>query len=74
MSPTFSAVVVARDEEALIRDRTRELAAPLHNRDDQTIGDLVRKWEEYADKEARTQVREGGSLLGPLWIGPGRAS
>jgi glycosyltransferase involved in cell wall biosynthesis len=43
----------------------------LHNRDDQTIGDLVRKWEEYADKEARTRVQEGGAFLGPLamlWV------
>jgi hypothetical protein len=48
MSPRFSAVVVARNEEAL------------------TIGDLVRKWDEYADKEARAQLRDGGAPPNPL--------
>jgi glycosyltransferase involved in cell wall biosynthesis len=27
----------------------------LHERDGQTIGDLVRKWDEYAEKEARAR-------------------
>src|SRR6266849_3238715 len=30
------------------------------------IGDLVRKWDEYPDKEARTQLRGGGAPPGPL--------
>ncbi len=32
---------------------------------DQTIGDLVRKWDEYADKEARAQLRGGGAPPSP---------
>lgn len=38
----------------------------LHARDGQTIGDLVRKWEEYADKEARARLDAGGAPSGPL--------
>ena len=38
----------------------------LHERDGQTIGDLVRKWDEYADKEARAQLRGGGAPPSPL--------
>jgi glycosyltransferase involved in cell wall biosynthesis len=37
----------------------------LHERD-QTIGDLVRKWDEYAEKEARAQLRDGGAPPSPL--------
>jgi len=41
----------------------------LHERDGQTIGDLVRKWDEYADKEARAQRRAGvaGLVLSVLF-------
>jgi glycosyltransferase involved in cell wall biosynthesis len=49
-----------------IRLPVEENAWILHNRDDQTIGDLVRKWDEYAGKEARTRVGDGGAVLGPL--------
>lgn len=38
----------------------------FHERDGQKIGDLVRKWDEYADKEARAQLRGGGAAPGPL--------
>ena len=38
----------------------------LHDRDDQTIGDLVRKWDEYAEKEAAARIRDGAAPLGPL--------
>ena len=137
MNATFSAVIVVRNEEALIQrclesvawcderividmdssDRTRERAMPLatkiveqeyqlrcfrrgaglypdrlhsrpevagrvlflpleedawilHERDGQTIGDLVRQWGEYADKEARTRLRDGApppGLLAMIW-------
>ena len=39
-----------------------------HERDGQTIGDLVRKWDEYAEKEARAQLRDGGAPPSPLAI------
>ena len=38
----------------------------LHARDGQTIGDLVRKWEEYADKEALARQHAGAAPPGPL--------
>ena len=72
MSATFSAVVVARNEEALILHGRRTYLAIaedvwiLHDRDDQTIGDLVRKWDEYAEKEAGARVRDGAEPPGPL--------
>ena len=43
----------------------------LHERNDQTIGDLVRKWDEYAEKEAGARVRDTGAFAGPLamlWV------
>jgi glycosyltransferase involved in cell wall biosynthesis len=43
----------------------------VHDRD-ASIGELVRKWEEYADKEARHRVKEGAAFDGPLamlWAG-----
>jgi len=57
MTARFSAVVVARNEEALIRRCLESVA---------TIGELVRKWDEYADKEARAQLRAGAPPPGPL--------
>lgn len=36
-----------------------------------SIGELVRKWDEYAEKEARQRVREGAAFPGPLamlWV------
>jgi hypothetical protein len=65
MSATFSTVVVVRDEEALIQ-RCLESVAWCDERDGQTIGDLVSKWDEYADKEARAQRRDGVAPPGPL--------
>jgi len=38
----------------------------LHARAGQTIGDLARKWDEYADKEARARLRDGAAPPGPL--------
>jgi hypothetical protein len=38
----------------------------LHDRDDQTIGDLVRKWDEYAEKEASARLCDGAAPPGPL--------
>ena len=38
----------------------------LHDRDDQTIGDLVRKWDEYGEKEAGARVRDRAAPPGPL--------
>jgi glycosyltransferase involved in cell wall biosynthesis len=43
----------------------------LHDRD-ASIGDLVRKWDEYAEKEALARVRDGEPFAGPLavlWAG-----
>ena len=57
MTARFSAVVVARNEEALIRRCLESVA---------TIGELVRKWDECADKEARAQLRAGAPPPGPL--------
>ena len=42
----------------------------VHGRAGLTIGDLVRKWDVYAEKEARAHVRAGGRFGGPaamLW-------
>lgn len=42
----------------------------VHGRAGLTIGDLVRKWDVYADKEARAHVGQGGRFEGPaamLW-------
>jgi glycosyltransferase involved in cell wall biosynthesis len=38
----------------------------LHGRDTQTIGDITRKWDEYADKEARARLADGAVPPGPL--------
>jgi glycosyltransferase involved in cell wall biosynthesis len=38
----------------------------LHERDRQTIGDISRKWDEYAGKEARARLADGGVPPGPL--------
>lgn len=38
----------------------------LHERDTQTIGDITRKWDEYADKEARARLAGGAAPPGPL--------
>jgi glycosyltransferase involved in cell wall biosynthesis len=37
-----------------------------HERAGLTIGDLVHKWDEYADKEARAALRDGAEPPGPL--------
>jgi glycosyltransferase involved in cell wall biosynthesis len=45
----------------------------IHGRAGLTIGDLVRKWDVYAEKEARARVRQGGRFEGPasmLWAAP----
>ena len=38
----------------------------LHLRKNASIRDLVAKWDEYAETEARNRVRAGGQFLGPL--------
>lgn len=43
-----------------------EEGAWIHHDRDSTIGDLVRKWDEYAEKEARQRVKDGEAFAGPL--------
>lgn len=38
----------------------------VHERNLLTIGDLVRKWDAYADRDAATRLAEGPGLDGPL--------
>lgn len=44
----------------------REGAWIIHSRRNQTIADLVRKWDEYAEKEAGTRLKSGPVSRGPL--------
>jgi glycosyltransferase involved in cell wall biosynthesis len=38
----------------------------IHDRKDQTIGYLVRKWDGYADREVQTRLKRGQGFKGPL--------
>jgi len=38
----------------------------IHNRKNQTIGYLLRKWDGYADREVQSKLRDGESFTGPV--------